>query len=178
MLNKTSNWPDVLHLHMAELEMIPSLGLFPRLAGPGSCVWRADTLSRARIPHRFLFWFYFYFFVQTMSQTLSQDTSSLIHENRVALWQVKLQLSRETSARIAFSASRLSLKAHSSWRPGAPPAARSQPAFWGWWFGEQCFTKGMSCCIGMTHAAAAGMGWPGSSGTRVLLWLLEAAEIV
>lgn len=172
MLNKTSNWPGVSHLHMVELEIIP------RLAGPGRFSWRADTLSRARIPHRSLFWFYFYFFVQTVSQKLFRDTSSLIHKNRVALQQLKQQLSREARARIAFSASWLSLKACSSWRPGAPPAARSQPAFWGWWFGKQCFTKAMSCCTGMTHGAAAGMGWPGSSGTRVLPWLLEAAEIV
>lgn len=82
MLNKTSNWPGVLHLHMVELEIIPSLGLFPRPPGPGRCAWRADTLSRARIPHRFLFWFYFYFFVQTMSQTLFRDTSSLIQQEQ------------------------------------------------------------------------------------------------
>lgn len=89
MLNKTSNWPGVLHLHMAELEIIRSLGLVPRLAGPGKFAWRADTLSRARIPHRFLFGFYFFFFVQTVSQKLFRDTSSLIHKNRVALRQLK-----------------------------------------------------------------------------------------
>lgn len=172
MLNKTSNWPGVLHLHTVELE------IFPRLAGPGRFAWRADTLSRARIPHRFLFWLYFYSFVQTVSRKLFPDTSSLIHKNGVALRQPKQQLRREWCARTAFSASRLSLKARSSWGAGARPAARSQAALWGCCSGKQCFTKGMSCCTAMTHAAAAGMGSPGSSGTRVLLWLLETAQIV
>lgn len=54
-LNKTSNWPGVLHLHMAELEIIPGLGLVPRLAEPGRCALRADTLSRERLPMLFFF---------------------------------------------------------------------------------------------------------------------------
>lgn len=83
MLNKTSNWPGVSHLRMVELEIIPSLGLFPRLAGLGRFAWRADTLSRARIPHRSLFGFYFYFFVQTVSEVISRHL--LIHKNGVAL---------------------------------------------------------------------------------------------
>lgn len=61
-LNKTSNWPGVLHLHMVELEIIPGLGLVPRLAGPGRFAWRADTLSSARLLLAG-FWFGFLFFL-------------------------------------------------------------------------------------------------------------------
>jgi len=64
-LNKTSNWPGVSHLHMVELEIIPGLGLGPRLAGPGRFAWRLDMFSRARLPHTFFFsvWLFFFFFL-------------------------------------------------------------------------------------------------------------------
>lgn len=50
-LNKTSNWSDVLHLHVVKLEIIPGLSLVPRLTELGRHAWRADTLSGARPLH-------------------------------------------------------------------------------------------------------------------------------
>lgn len=50
-LNKTSNWPGLLHLHMVELEIIPGLGLVPRLAGAGKFSQGADIFSRVRLPN-------------------------------------------------------------------------------------------------------------------------------
>lgn len=70
MLNNTSNWPGVLHLHMVELEIIPSLGLVPRLAGPGRYAWRADTLSRARIHTGFCFAFFFFLCADYVSEAI------------------------------------------------------------------------------------------------------------
>lgn len=83
-LNKTSNWPGVLHLHMVELEIIPGLSLVPRLAEPGRFALRADTLSRARLP---CFFFYPHYVDCTLEEKL--DTYSLIHKNILALQQLK-----------------------------------------------------------------------------------------
>lgn len=159
---------------MVELEIIPGLSLVPRLAGP----WRANTLSRARLP-RTGFWsvFSFLFFflrVDLLKEKLRGDTYWLIHEDIVALGQ----LTRETCVRIVFNVSWLSLKPHSSWKQGRAPAARRQPALCGRWFGNRGFTKGMSSCAVMTHVAAGGMGRRHARGPRVLLRLLQTAEVV
>lgn len=86
-LNKTSNWPGVLHLHMVELEIIPGLGLVPRLAEPGRFALRADTLSRER--HPMLVFFYPHYVDCTLEETLFWDTYSLIHKNILTLQQLK-----------------------------------------------------------------------------------------
>lgn len=62
-LNKTSNWPGLLHLHMVELEIIPGLGLVPRLAGAGKFSQRADMFSRVRLPNMCYFLIICIFFV-------------------------------------------------------------------------------------------------------------------
>lgn len=55
---------------MVELEIIPGLGLVPRLmAGPGRFVWSADTLSTARLPHTLVFFFFFSYVERALKVT-------------------------------------------------------------------------------------------------------------
>lgn len=53
---------------MVELEIIPGLGLVPRLAEPGRFALRADTLSRER--HPMLVFFYPHYVDCTLEETL------------------------------------------------------------------------------------------------------------
>lgn len=72
-LNKTSNWPRVLHLHMVELEIIPGLSLVPRLLDQGDLRGGLTCYLEQGFPLQFFGFFLFFFFFNLLFFFLCVD---------------------------------------------------------------------------------------------------------